>query len=159
MAEGARPLPSSGRGRPGRAAATLGDDWDLEVFKTDVAGDFLLPVAEQGISSHGFAGQRNKRAASLSGLHTLSIISSELKALAVAAQTSPYKSSELFGFWFLSVSQSEATSLRSAAFPCAGLLALGHQEGDCVRWGTSKGLSLITIQWAHGAPHLSGQDL
>lgn len=159
MAGRARPPPSGGRGRPGRAVATLGDDWVLEVSETDVAGHFLLPVGEQGISSHGFGGQRNERAASLSGLHTLSCISSELKVLALATQTSLYKSSELFGFWFLLVSQSEAASLRSAAFPCTGLLALSHQEGDGLQWGTSKGLPLITTQWAHGAPHLSGPDL
>lgn len=45
----------------------------------------------------------------------------ELKALAVASQTSPYKSPELLGFWCLSLSQSEAASLCLQLSHSAGL--------------------------------------
>lgn len=79
------------------------------------------------------------------GLHTLCSISSELKALPVAAQTSLYKSSEPFGFGFLSVSQSEAASLSSAAFPSA---VTGKET---VRWG-KWGFTLLPIPWPKGLP-------
>lgn len=59
-------------------------------------------------------------------LHSVSSVS-ELKALALASQTSPYKSSELLGSWCLSLSQSEAASL--CGFPvlraCGALCNLG----------------------------------
>lgn len=98
---GQGPFPAAGEVVLAEAVATLGDYGVSEVFKAGSAGDFLLRVGEQVTSSLGwvsgsaaamaFVARRTEGLFHYPGLHTLSIVSPEWKALALATPTSLYK--------------------------------------------------------------------
>lgn len=73
------------------AVATLSDYWVLEVFKADSAGDFLLGWVSRSAAAMAFEARGTEGLFHFPCLHTLSIVSFELKALALATLTSPYK--------------------------------------------------------------------
>lgn len=111
------PLPVVGEAGLAGAVATPSDCWVLEVLEADAAGGFLLEVGSRSAAAMALEVRGRDRLFYSLGLYTLCCVSSELTALPVAAQTSLCKSSEPFGFGFLSVSQAEAASLSPAAFP------------------------------------------
>lgn len=159
MAQGTRgrrggqgPLPAVGEAGLADVVATLGDRWVLEVFEADAGGDFLFGVVSRSAAAMALEARGREGLFYSPGLHTLCSISSELKALPVAAQTSLHKPSEPFGFGFLSVSQSEAAALSSAAFPSA---VTGKETVRRRKWGVIP----PSHSMAQGAPYLSGQDL